>query len=120
MVFKSLGSYRKYALEMFVSIAQIECLLTPRLAEEFKWGFFVSWRGGKGKNIEDDMAQEISNRLSKNIVQRMGPNKTLSSISKVCKATNGIKQVVEQFDGTVGIHKVSAQHTTHNTRLNGR
>jgi hypothetical protein len=97
---------------MFVSIAQIECLLTPRLAEEFKWGFFINWRGGKGKNIEDDMAQEISNRLSKNIVQRMGPNKTLNSISKVCKATNGIKQVVEQFDGTVGIHKVSVQYTT--------
>ena len=33
MVFKSLGSHSKYALEMFVSIALIECLLTPRLAE---------------------------------------------------------------------------------------
>ena len=111
-VFKSLGSYSKYALEMFMSIAQIECLLTPRLAEEFKWGFFVNWKGGKGKNIEDDMAQEISNRIRKNIVQRMGPNKTLSSISKVCKATNGIKQVAEQFDCTVGLQKVSSQHTT--------
>ncbi|CAB4029937.1 Hypothetical predicted protein, partial [Paramuricea clavata] len=59
----------------------------------------------------------ISNRLCKNIVQRMGPNKTLSSISKVCKATNGIKQVVEQFDGTVGIHKVSAQHTTQDSMV---
>lgn len=91
---------------MFISIAQ-----THRLAEEFKWGFFVNWRGGKGKNIEDDMAQEISNRLSKNIVQRMGPNKILGSISKVCKATNGIKQIVEQYDATVDIHKVSVQHT---------
>lgn len=112
MVFKSVGSYSKYALEMFISIAQIECLSTPRLAEELKWGFFVNWRGGNGKNIEEDMAQEISNRLSKNIVQRMGPNKTMASISKVCKATNGIKQVVEHFDDTVGIHKVSVQHTT--------
>ena len=32
MVFKSLGSHSKYALEMLVSIAQIECLLTPCLA----------------------------------------------------------------------------------------
>ena len=47
-VFKSLGSYSKYALEMFTSIAQIECLLTPRRSEEFKWGFFVNWRGGEG------------------------------------------------------------------------
>lgn len=97
---------------MFISIAQIECMLTPRLAEEFKWGFFVNWRGGDGKNTEDDLAQEIQNRLSKSIVQRMGPNKTLQSISKVCKATNGITEVEEQFDRSVGLHKSSVQHTT--------
>ena len=72
-VFKAMGSYSKYAIEMFVSVAQIECLLTPRLSEEFKWEFFVNWRGGIGHDIEDDLAQEISNRLSKRIVQRMGP-----------------------------------------------
>ena len=111
-VFKSMGAYSKYALEMFVSIAQIECMLTPRMSEEFKWGFFVSWRGGAGNNMEDDMAQEIFNRLSKSVVQRMGPNKTFQSISKVCKATNGIKEVKEQFDTSAGIHQSSVQHTT--------
>lgn len=111
-VFKSLGAYSKYALEMFISIAQIECLLTPRHSEEFKWGYFVNWRGGNGNNIEDDLAQEISNRFSKSIVQRMGSNKTLNSISNVCKATNGIRQLTEQFDESAGIHKVSVQHIT--------
>ena len=76
-IFKSLGTYSKYAIEMFVSIAQMECLLTPRLSAEFKWGFFTNWRGGPGRNIEDDLGQEISNKISKSIVQRMGPNKTI-------------------------------------------
>ena len=111
-VFKSLGSYSKYALEMFTSIAQIECLLTSRRSEEFKWDFFVNWRGGEGKNIEDDLAQEISNRVSKGIVQRQGANKTIQSISKVCRATSGIQKITEQFDKTAGIHNVSVQHTT--------
>ena len=111
-VFKSMGAYSKYAIEMFVSIAQIECLLTPRLAKQFKWGFFVKWRGGAGRNIEDDLAQEISNRCSKSIVQRQGSNKTLNFISKVCKATTGNRQIVEEFDSSVGIHKTSVQHTT--------
>ena len=111
-VFKSMGAYSKYALEMFVSIAQIECVLTPRLSEEFKWGFFCNWRGGAGNDIEDDVAQEISNALSKSVVQRMGPNKTFQSISKVCKATNGIKEVKEQYDVSAGIHPTSVQHTT--------
>jgi hypothetical protein len=114
-VFKSLGSYSKYAIEMFVSIAQIECLLTPRLSQQFKWGFFVNWKGGTGNNIEDDLAQEITNKLSKNIVQRMGPNKTLSSINKVSKAMSGISMIKEQFDKTVGVAKESVQHTTCNS-----
>ncbi|XP_057307902.1 uncharacterized protein LOC130645814 [Hydractinia symbiolongicarpus] len=111
-VFKSLGSYSKYALEMFVSIAQVECLLTPRLSEEFKWGNFVNWRGGKGKNIEDDLAQEIVNKVSKNIVQRMGPNKTISSITKITKAANGIKEILENYDKNASIHRSSTQHST--------
>ena len=110
-VFKSMGPYSKYAIEMFISIAQMEFLLTPRLSEEFKWGFFLNWRGGAGHNIEDDLAQEISNRLGKNIVQRMGPNKTLSSISKVCKASNGIHLLAQQFDTSLNIHAKSVQHT---------
>ena len=111
-VFKSLGAFSKYAIEMFVSIAQMECLLTPRLAREFKWGFFVNWRGGAGNNIEDDLAQEISNKLSKNVVQRMGPNKSVSSISKVSKAMSGITIIKEQFDKTLEIKNVSVQHAT--------
>ena len=42
-------------------------------------------------NIEDDLVQEICNRLGKEIVQRMGANKTIHSISKACKAVGGIK-----------------------------
>lgn len=109
-VFKSLGQYSKYAVEMFVSISQMECVLTPRLAEEFKWGFFVNWRGGPGHNIEDDLAQEIANKLGKKIVQRMGPNKTVNSISKICKAVSGLKQILENFDDISCTHKSSVQH----------
>lgn len=101
----------KYALEMFVAIAQIESLLTPRLAEEFKWGYFVNWHGGTGNNIEDDCAQEISNKLGKSIVQEMGRNKTLQSISRVCKAVSGIKETIENFDSIASIHRSSSKHT---------
>ena len=31
-VFKSMGAYSKYAIEMFVSIAQIECMLTQSMS----------------------------------------------------------------------------------------
>lgn len=111
LIFKSLGTYSKYAMEMFVSNAQMECLLTPRLSAEFKWGFFTNWRGGYGHNIEDDLVQEITNKLSKNMVQRMGPNKTISSISKLTKAVHGMTEVIESYDQGLNIHKFSVQHS---------
>ena len=39
-------------------------------------------------------------------------SKTLNSISKVCKATSGIYQIVQEFELSVGIHKTSVDHTT--------
>ena len=42
-----------------------------------KCSFFISWVGGEGHNIEEDLAQEIHNKLSKAIVKRMGANKTI-------------------------------------------
>ena len=42
-VFNSMGAFTKNVREMFIGIAQIECMLTPRLTEEFKWVFFVNW-----------------------------------------------------------------------------
>ncbi|KAL9978174.1 hypothetical protein ACROYT_G015665 [Oculina patagonica] len=102
---------RNYGLcFIFLAILIIQMKDTAAEAdEEFKWGFFSNWRG-VGRNIEDDPAQEISNRCSKSVVQRMGPN--INSISKVCKATTGLQQITQQFDLSIGIHKTSVQHTT--------
>ena len=111
-IFKSINYYSKYAIEMFVSIAQMECMLTERLSEQFKWSFFCNWHGGIGRNIENDVAQEICNSISKNAVKRMGANKTLNSISKVCQAVSGIKIISDNFDENLLIHKTSTRHTT--------
>ena len=112
-VFKSLGAYSKYAIEMFISIAQIEFLLTPQLSEQFKWGFYVNWKGGVGNNIETDLAQEIMNAKSKAVIHRMGPNKTIDSITKICRAISGITDIVENADDLLlNVHKTSTKHTT--------
>ena len=40
IMFRSMSNYSKYAIEMFVSVVQMEYMLPPKLCEEFKWGFF--------------------------------------------------------------------------------
>ena len=94
---QSLGAYSKYAIQMFRSLAQIQCLLTERLSNEYKWGFFSNWKGGAGNNIEDDLSQEICNNISKNAVKRMGGNKTIKSISTICQATSAMKDLVDKL-----------------------
>ena len=49
---------------MFTWIAQIKSLCSEEMAHHLKWGRFVNWNGGEGKNIACDMAKEICNRVS--------------------------------------------------------
>lgn len=62
------------------------------------------------------MWKEVSNRISKNIVQRMGPNKSIDSIARVCKATNEIKTIIENFNVTYDINAHSVQHKSKESR----
>ena len=109
-VFKSCNSYAKYSKEMFVAISQVECLLTPQLSEQFKWTYFVNWRGGEGKNMEEDLCHEITNKVAKGMIQMLGPNKTLPSIGKVTKAASGVKTIIDNFDTAMKVGKHSVQH----------
>ena len=104
-------SFSKYAIEMFVSIAQIEWLLTARLSKEFRTGFFCNWTGRKTRNIEDNLAHEIYNNISKNALEHLGSNKPIQTIDKICRTTCGIKENRDNFDGTTKIHKSSTRHT---------
>ena len=109
-IFRTKDTQSKYAKEMFVAISQYECLLTPRLAEEFKWGYFVNWRGGEGNNIEDDLCQEISNGIGKKMVKRLGENKTLAALSSICSAVGGIKEIMDNYDDSIKLKKQSSWH----------
>ena len=115
-LFKSLGPYSKYATEMFVAVSQVEATATERMAQELKWGYFTNWRGGPGRNIEEDMTQEIFNKISKSIVQRMGANKKMPAIEKVCRAVGGLRSIRDNFDLTINLHPESAHHHTRDSK----
>ena len=98
LYFKSSGSFNNYSIEMFTSIAQIEALTSEEMAHRLTWGRFVNWHGGQGKNIACDMAQEICNRVSKDVVRGMGPNKTPKAMQRASKAAAGIQQIIKNFN----------------------
>ena len=75
--------------------------------------------GGTGRNVDDDLSQEIHNKVTKTMVQRQGANKTIRPISKICRATGGVKDILENFEEETGIHKQSIQHTTRSSYADG-
>ena len=46
----------------------------------------------------------------------MGANKTLDSIKKITKAVTGMKEITENLDDNLAIHKTSSQHTTRSSK----
>ena len=110
LYFKSSNSFHNYSLEMFTSIAQIEALVSEEMAHRLTWGRFVNWHGGKGRNIACDMAQEICNRVSKDVVKAMGPNKTQKAMERASKAAAGVEQIVNRLNTVSDVKRVSQAH----------
>ena len=111
LYFKSSNSFHNYSLQMFTSIAQIEALASEEMAHRLTWGRFVNWHGGEGKNIACDMAQEICNRVSKDVVKAMGPNKTQKAMERASKAAAGVQQIVKRVNEVSDVKRASHVHT---------
>ena len=69
LYFKSWNSFKKYSIEMFTSIAQIEAIVLEEMAQWLTRGRFVNWHDGEIKNIANDAALEICNDSSKDILR---------------------------------------------------
>ena len=57
------------------------------------------------------MAQEICNRVSKDVVRGMGPNKTAKAMTRASKAAAGIQQIVRRVNDESDIKRVSQVHS---------
>jgi hypothetical protein len=64
----------KYAIEGLTIMCQIYILLSPRDAHRLIWNRSVKARHGLGGNIPLDLALEHYNRVSKEVIKKMGPN----------------------------------------------
>ena len=81
------------------------------MAYRLTWGRFIDWHGGLGKNTACDMAQEIRNRVSKEVVREMGPNRTLKAMTPASKAAAGLQQIVQRMSSTLHWKNVSHVHS---------
>jgi hypothetical protein len=51
----------------------------------------------KGRNSACNMAQEICNQISKDVVKAIGLNKTQKAMERASKAAAGVQQIVKRL-----------------------
>ena len=84
---------------MFMAIDQIEALASEEMAHRLTWGRFINWHGGLGKDIACDMAQEMRNRVSKEVVRDGG--QTPKTMTRASKWAAGLQQIVQKMSNTL-------------------
>ena len=108
------ASSRKYALEAFYLLCQINSILTPRAAHRIIWNRFYKSKPGPAGNIPLDLALEHFNRLIKILMRNLGPNAlNKRAIDRYCKALATNKNIMDNFDTICSINRRSGLHTCH-------
>ena len=99
-----------YSIEALNMLYQYHFLLPPKQAHQLIWERFINTKGHPGCNIPCDLHIEHLNRLLKDAIKGLGPNKTEKCIIRVGKALGTINPVLHQFDVSNGILTPSGHH----------
>ena len=92
----------KYALEILYQFFLVHALLSKRDREQYICNRFVNNHGVKG-GITHFVKQGIRNL-------QLGPNLTESAISRMCKAENATRSILDKLDGSLKRQTHSGEH----------
>ena len=100
----------KYALECLYQSFLVNALLSPRDAERFTWNRTVNNSGKPSKNIALDLDVEHSNNFVKQAIKHLGPNVTENAVSRICKAEESARTILENVDHNICRSAGSGKH----------
>lgn len=101
----------KYAYATLHYQAQVNCLLSPRLAHSLIWNRFVNTKGHSDTNYPMDLSVEHDNKTFKNDIHSYRGEITEKSITRVSRSLGATDDILHSFDRSCGIHKPSGKHT---------
>ena len=108
---KLMAQHHNYAIEVFNFLALVGGVASPSVAHQLKWSSFVNRTGKPGHNIPADLEMEHLNRFLKSYITGLGANVSETSIVQVSRALDGLKNLCDNFDSSLGLHPESTHHT---------
>ena len=107
--FRAAGKF-KYAYASLRLQAQIQCLLTERMAHVLTWNRFVNNRGRPDSNVEVDRENEHRNRAIKQETRSFYGKLSDKSIKRVGEAAQSLEQILLQADKAANVKSSSGKH----------
>ena len=92
-LFFKVSGCTKYALGVLETLAQVSCLLTPRLAEQLTWNRFVNTKGTKDGNYPMDLDLEHDNRLFKDNVNTHHGKVTEAVVARAYHSVGAVNDI---------------------------
>lgn len=110
-MFFKISNCPKYSIAMLHLQAQVNCLLTPRLACSLTWNRFVNHQGKQNTNHPMDLEIEHENKTFKNDCHSFHGEITDKSIARVSRSTEVSEEIVHNYDRCTMVKKPSGKHT---------
>lgn len=111
LYFRARSRAKKYAFEAMRIISYTKALLSEKMATRILQGQFINIKGGKGKNVANDLKIEHLIKYNKVVLHDLCGNKTLKAIQRSTKATHGLQTIIKRFDDQCNIKPESTAHT---------
>jgi hypothetical protein len=99
---------QNYALEALYLILQVKAILSPKQAYRLHWNRTIK---GKDYNVPLDLDLEHDNRMAKEAIKKLGLNITEKSMTRIVKAQQTARSMLDSFDKSLEIMKRSGKHT---------
>lgn len=115
-LFFKISKCPKYALATLELQAQLNCLLTPRMAYSLTWNRFVNHKGQVDSNHPMDLDLEHDNKYFKTDIHSFRGEITDKSITRVSRSVEGSQAVLSSFDKSSSVAKPSGRHTRLSTK----
>ncbi|XP_068693691.1 uncharacterized protein [Montipora foliosa] len=109
LLFKVTGK-TKYALAAIRLHAQLNAILSPSEAHSLRWNRTINLKGGTGRNVAIDQVQEHNIKETKELMAGHGPNLTFPSAQTYSRASDGVDDVMKNFDKENKVRKESGKH----------
>ena len=98
VLFYKVSGCPKYAYWTLETLAQVHCLLTPKLAEQLTWNRFVNTSGTIDGNYPMDLDLEHDNRLFKDNVTTYHGKLTDAIVTRSCLSMGTLDEIIKNYD----------------------